>query len=80
MKIADAAVKVLTDKGYDHVGYGWCDTLDDIAELAEIKRKHPLKRHQSILRALENDSRFEKKYFKANKGLARYFKLKEEGK
>jgi len=38
-----------------------------------------LNRHQSILRALENDSRFEKKYFRANKGLARYFKLKEEG-
>ena len=80
MKIADAAIEILKRNGLNHVGYGWCDTLDDIAALANIKPRHPLNRHKSVLRALENDNRFEKKYFRANKGLARFFKLKKESK
>lgn len=78
MKIADAAIEILKEEGLDSVGYGDIFLLDDIGSLAGMKKTHPLNRHQRILRALENDNRFEKWYFRARKGLARSFTLKKD--
>ena len=36
MKINDAAVKVLTDEGWENVGYFDCNILDSIGLMAEV--------------------------------------------
>jgi hypothetical protein len=66
------------------IAYGFWSELHAIYDRAwpNYPNEHPIKKWQKVLNALDRESKrpdaiFEKKYFKAYKGLARVFILKE---
>lgn len=77
---------ILNDIRFCHmetVSYGDLDLLHEIFERSEmsLKNSHPINKCKAVLNSLDRESKFceaifEKKYFKANKGLARMFVLK----
>jgi len=69
------------------IAYGFWNELHAIYDRAwpNYPNVHPIKKWQKVLNALDAESKrpdaiFEKRYFKAYKGLARAFVLKEGGK
>lgn len=81
--ISEIAIKYLKDNDLPHIGYGWFTQLHDIYD--EWREQYPNKKNSphprviftTVLNALDRDSNnWEKKYFRADRGLARYFILK----
>lgn len=82
-KIAKELMESPEHNRMTNVAYGDLNLLHDIFDKAELKlkNKHPLNKHQAVLNALDRESKrsdaiFEKKFFRAYKGLARIFCLK----
>lgn len=68
--VGDIALKVLAKIDSNHVMWGDCDVLDNIARLADPKKLdlHPMRRWQYVLNALERDERFEKRMVNGHVG------------
>ena len=68
---------------YGKIGYGYCADLDEIyctwlKQYPNKAKPHPTKMWNRVLNALSNDkNNWEQKYFRANRGNARYFILKK---
>jgi len=74
--IAQFAHEYLIEKGFDIVGYGDTHLLHEIADYSG-REHNSWKTEMNILNALERaPALFEKHYFRANRGLARVFKVK----
>lgn len=83
-RVSKIALEVCKKANTNNISYGDLDTLHEIFILAglEVSVPHPLNRHQAVLNALDRESKypnaiFDKKYFRAYRGLGRMFTLKE---
>lgn len=83
-RVSEIVKKYLLERNSEHIAYGHLCELDDCFKLAFPNSKiyHPLNRHHALLNALGKESKFddaifEKHFFLANRGLARYFKIKK---
>lgn len=81
-RVSEIARKVALSIGHDCIAYGFWDELHRIYDEAwpNYPNEHPIKKWQKVLNALDRESKrtdaiFEKRYFKAYKGLARVFVL-----
>ena len=75
LTIAEIAHQYLVSRGFDRVCYGDAILLHEIAEAAG-RPHNSWVTEKNILNALEGSSLFEKRYFRARRGLARTFVVK----
>ena len=58
MKVAEAAELVMRDRGASTCWYGDPDLIQEIAERAGVKARHPLSRSAAVVGALARSPRF----------------------
>ena len=75
--IAEIAYQHLASCGLDRICYGDAVLLHEIAEKAGRPHKSWMT-ERNVLNALEDSPLFEKRYFRATRGLARMFVIKED--
>lgn len=97
-KLTDIAIEVMKEEDLEIIGYNEFGLLDEVYDRArkegiikeigskkgQYLRDHPINRQNVVLRALENDKRFEKFYIRCmsrtmanSERLVREFKLRK---